>query len=127
MQRRKVAWRITAGLAGVVLPLAVVFPLQALVGTDSQFLIPSFVAAYGIAGAALGALYPERGWRMGFWLVAFYLMLLVGSGLFVGSAPPWNWRKEVTSLIENAMIVGAAFVGAALGAFVRRHLMTNPS
>jgi hypothetical protein len=126
MRRGKATWRITALLIGVVLPLAVLFPLQALMGTDSRWLMPVFVAGYGLAGGIMGFLYPERGWRSGFWLIAFSLILFVGSGVFVGSAPPWDWRKEVKNLTEDALIFGAAFVGAALVAFVRRHLMTNP-
>src|SRR5437660_12681572 len=100
MRTRVGVWRARVFLVGVALVLVLIFPMQGVLGTDSRLLTPIFIAGYGIVSGILGFLYPEKGWRSGFWLVVFFLILLVGSGLFVGSPPvPWDWRKEVKNLV----------------------------
>ena len=127
MAKRVGVWRVRVFLVGVALVLVLILPIQGLLGTDSRLLTPIFVASYGIVGGVLGFLFPEKGWRSGFWLVVFFLLLLLGSGLLVGSPIPWDWQKEIRNLIENAMIISAAFMGAAIGSLIRRRLGANSS
>ncbi|HBB88294.1 MAG TPA: hypothetical protein DC047_11820 [Blastocatellia bacterium] len=114
--------RVTALLAGVALALAVIFLFEFLFGRDSQLMIPVLISTYGIVGAILGFRFPDKGWRLGIWLVAFWLVLFVGNAFFVGAAVPWQLSRENKSLLEHAMIIVSAFAGVWLGSLVKRNL-----
>lgn len=125
VRKQGLVWRVTAFLTGVGLLLVVLSLFEFLLGTGSPLMLPVLVGSYASVGAILGYYFPEKGWRSGFWLIAFFLLLLVGNSLFVGSEIPWDWRKEIKNLIGDVAIVAAAFVGAALGSFLNRRLNAN--
>lgn len=120
-------WRASVFLVGVALDLILMFGVESILGSESTLMTPIFILSYGTAGGILGYIYAEKGWRSGFWLVLFFLVLLLGSGLFVGSLVPWDWRKEIKNLIEDGAIVAAAFLGAAIGSFIKQRLNSDLS
>lgn len=117
-----IRWRLAAFFSGVALELATLFPLQSFLGDESRLTMPIVVASYFIVAMILGYCFHDKSWRVGSWLIAFFLLLLVGSVVFVGSRVPWHWNKEARGLMEAAMIVTAAFIGVAVGSFVKRRV-----
>jgi hypothetical protein len=116
-------WRAMVFLVGVALDLILMFGVESILGHDSTLMTPISILSYGTVGGIVGYIYAEKGWRSGFWLVAFFLILLLGSALFVGSRPVWNWEKEMRSLLQDALIIIAACVGAAAGSLLKRRLV----
>src|SRR5437588_11728000 len=119
MRQQVGLWRLIVFSTGVAL-VFIVASVQALLPERLLIVVPA--ASYSIIGAVLGFLYPERGWRTGFWLVLFFLILLPLNALFVESPPPCVWQREAKGLLEDAVIVSLAFIGAATGSFVRQRM-----
>jgi hypothetical protein len=117
--------RVTAFLTGAVLALTLIFLLPFLFGTDSRLMFPLLIGAYGVVGGILGFRSPEKGWRLGVWLVAFWLVLAVGNAFFVASDIPWEPTRENRNLMGHAMLIASAFAGAALGSFIKRNLLNS--
>jgi hypothetical protein len=125
---RKKVLRATAVAIIVGLVLVVVTPVLFgfVPGPYSRFYIPLIVSSYGVSGAALGFLWPERGWRLGAWLAMFWAGLLLIAALF-SDPVPWNPRLVINDLMEHGLIMIAGPGGAAIGAVLKRHQQTHYS
>ena len=112
--------RLKALLGGAILIYAVMASLF-LTGGDPQALLLRHLVAYIVVGAGYGFFSPERGWRIGLWLVAPWFAIQVLGLLFVGSGDyPQDAKESLTSLLENMMVIIAACFGAAAGGAVGR-------
>lgn len=113
--------RLKALLGGTILIFAVTGSLF-ITGGDPQVFLLRHLVAYLIVGAGFGLYSPERGWRLGLWLVAPWLAIQI---ITVPLAQPSDFPRDAeqffTNLLENMMVVVAACFGAAVGAIIGRH------
>lgn len=113
-------------LGGLVLALVMLFVVELLQRHDYQLRLPIVVMSYGIVAAILGFSFPEKGWRLGMWLVLFWLLLVLGSTVFSPSIPV-NLRRDLANMIDHIMIVIAACGGAAIGSLIARRFGSRAS
>lgn len=112
--------RLKAFIVGVLLMFTVTGALF-LMGGDARVFLLAHVAAYGVVGAILGFLWPEGGWRLGLWLVAFWFIMQLLSAPFADPRTfPRDTKEFLENLLANMMVVVAACLGAAIGAAVKR-------
>ena len=103
----------------------VMLPLAYFLGDDSRLVIPITVISYAVLGVFLGFYFPGSAWEATLWLIGPFVLLAIGNVIFVGARPPWIWSREIRGLLEDAAIVAAAFLGAALGSFLKRRLTSS--
>jgi hypothetical protein len=111
-------------ILGLVLIVVTTLLFGWVPGPYSRLYLPLMIASYGISGAILGFLWPERGWRLGLWLAMFWVLLLLIAAVF-SDPVPWNPRLVIKDLMEHGLIVIAGPVGAAIGAILKRHQRTH--
>ena len=125
----RVRARATAILAGVAMLGVAFLPLGFVLGFESPSLWPATWAAYAVAGAALGFLWPQWGWRLGAWLSAVWLPLLALALLF-SDGPllgPASWKGLLQDAAAYSLILVASCLGAELGALIGRRRISGPS
>ena len=118
--------RIFAVVVGVgLLLLGAVVPPRWF-GDSSLWLFSFDVSIYGVAGLVLGFIWPNSGWRLGFYLVAIWPPMLLFA-TFLAWEQPLTVRAILMSLLGYLLILVGACVGAWLGAFIARRASTKTS
>jgi len=120
--------RILAVAVGVGLLFFEAFVPSLWFGNSSLLLFLFDIAVYSVAGVVLGIVWPNSGWRLGFYLFAAWPPLLVSSVLLSGGKGiPIDWRGELLNLLGYFLILVGACVGAWLGTFIARRASNKTS
>jgi hypothetical protein len=117
-KRDELISRALAVLVGAALFLFQATVPSQLLGDNSPLLMPLDVAVYGITGLVFGFIWPDGGWRLGLYLFAIWLPMLL-FGAFLAGEVPWDQRATL-NLLGYVMILVAACLGAGLGTLIRR-------
>lgn len=118
--------RILAVLVGIVL-----FVLGATVpdrwfGGALLWLFLFDLTVYAVAGLVLGFVWPNSGWRLGFYLSAVWPPVLL-AGAFLGWEQSATVRATLMNLLGYLLILVGACVGTGLGAFIGRRASNTTS
>jgi hypothetical protein len=114
-----IRWRLLTFFAGMVLTIGVEFPLDSLL-SESHLILPILVISYGLVAAILAFYSQHKSWQVALLLVTLFVVVAVGNIVFIDVPIPWE--AKIKALIEDTPIVIAAFLGAALGSFLKRRL-----
>jgi len=74
---------------------------------------------YGVAGFVLGFVWPNSGWRLGFYLSAVWPPILL-IGAFLAWEQPSTVRATLMNLLGYLLILVGACVGAGFGTLIAR-------
>src|SRR5882724_1810510 len=119
MNTSEIRSRIVAVLVGIALLVLVAILSGRWVGNALSFLFLFDLGVYGVAGFVLGFVWPKSGWRLGLYLSAGWLPMLL-TGLFLTWEQPVTGRATLTSLLGYLPILIGACVGSGLGSLIQR-------
>ena len=91
------------------------------VGSDSVWMWPLLIFAWGSSGFLLGILWPRVNWRIGILMFAICPPTLVIMYLFSDNLPSHHVRRELIDLLGYLAFLPASCLGGWLGAVTRRH------
>jgi hypothetical protein len=119
MNTSEIRSRTVAVLVGIALLVLVAILSGRWIGNALTYLFLFDLGVYGVAGFVLGFVWPKSGWRLGLYLSACWLPMLL-AGLFLAWEQPVTGRMTLTSLLGYLPILIGACVGSGLGSRVRR-------
>ena len=114
MNVSKLRASIVAVLLGIGLFFVLPFISSFMFGEHSQWYLILAIAVYSVSGVILGVIWPKMSWRLGLWLFAIWLPMLLFMVFLSADAVP-NWKREILSLIGYALILVAGCLGGWLG------------
>ena len=117
MNIHEIRARTLAVMVGVALFLVVATLPSRWFGDNLLFLSLFDIAIYGIAGLVLGFIWPTSGWRLGLYVAAIWLPMLIIGG-FLSWEQPTSARSTLLDLLRYLLIVVVACAGAAVGAMI---------
>ena len=109
--------RICAVLVGIALLFFEAAVPSQWFGNNLLLLFVADITIYSIAGLVLGFIWPNSGWRLGFYLAAVWPLMLL-FGVFLA------WEQRVTeratwlNLLGYLLVFMGACAGAGLGALL---------
>jgi ABC-type enterochelin transport system permease subunit len=123
MQHRDVIARVVAfacGILGFFIAGLVIASLQ----TNSLAVpIAVDIATYTVLGALLGFIWPASGWRLGLYLFAIWLPIIIINFFFSDRPAQIHWRQELFVGLGFLMILPGACIGAFAGSTLRSVLI----
>jgi hypothetical protein len=118
-------WRSKQGIAvsilfGVAFFFTLPFLLAPVYTASIWIFLPTLMSCYFAAGLTLGLFWPQLSWRVGLWLFLVWPPMLLFALFLAADAGPWNWKGELISLGEYALMMIAACIGGWLGSTISK-------
>lgn len=119
MQRRDVIARVVAFVAGIVGFVIAGLVIEAV--QTKSLLVPFAIdiATYAVVGALLGFIWPESSWRLGLYLFAIWLPIIIINFFFSDPPAEIHWKQELLAWMGLLLILPGACIGAFAGSTLR--------
>ena len=115
----KVVSRIVAVVAGIALWICLGFVPVFWPALSFSGVIVVDIASFAVSGILLGLIWPQVGWRLGFYLFIVWPLYIVGTVAFSDPPAVIRWKDELLGLGSYLLILPGSTLGAWLGSRLR--------